>query len=417
MAGEHAPMTPMGGLKAFSCRNCGGQVELLAPGQTLTAACKHCRSITDLTDPNLVVIQKAKGKQSRDMVLEIGIKGTFEGKTWQVIGYQEREVPQYEFQWGEYLLFNPRYGFRFLSHAYGHWSWIRMVRDMPIGALDSTPKTYQGQRYRHLTDGKIVVNHVMGEFYWKVKVGEKVEGYDFIAPPLMLSAEFDGQGIVWSQGEYLEPRQVREAFGIDGSGWPSRSGIAGNQPNPFARANKVIIPAWIVSMVALVALGLGLGARFSPDKAVATMEMPFPQTSDVVSLPFDLGGNVNNAVVEVEVESGLDNHWVEVEGVLHNIETNENYGFVATAEYYYGVTDGESWSEGSRFSDATLNEVPPGKYELVVTAASDWAGTLKLTVRRGVPILSNWLMAMLLLTVVPAFTIWRSKAFEKKRSE
>lgn len=45
------------------------------------------------------------------------------------------------------------------------------------------------------------VSYVLGEFYWRVGVGERCEVVD-IAPPLQLSVERTGQEIVWSQADY-----------------------------------------------------------------------------------------------------------------------------------------------------------------------------------------------------------------------
>ncbi len=415
MAGEQIRKTPMGGVKAFDCRNCGGQVQLLAPGQSLVAACKHCGAVADLTDDNFRILSSAAEQLTREPRYEIGSKATFDGKTWVVIGFMSRIVRMYAFEWEEYLLFNPYHGFRFLAHAYGHWSWIQMINDGPLAIGNAAWVQYKGQNFKLLTTGEAEVSYVLGEFYWQVRVGDRAQTRDLVAPPNMLSGEFEDGGMIWSLGQYLEPQFVEQAFGAPPKNKLSRKGVGANQPNTWKNHAKRIVPAWIISMILTVVIGIAMNAA-APDQTVLTMPQTYPDTTDRVSPPFELVGGSRNVNVGLEVVDGLDNHWVEFEGVLHNLETNENYEFVVGAEYYFGVTEGESWTEGSKSGDFCLNEVPAGNYEMVTSSASDSAGNVVLTVVRGVPIFSNMFIAWILLSILPVTLLIMSKNFEKQRN-
>ena len=415
MAGEQIRKTPMGGVKAFDCRNCGGQVQLLAPGQSLVAACKHCGAVADLTDDNFRILSRVGQELTREPRYEIGAKATLEGKTWVVIGFMARIVRMYGFEWEEYLLFNPFYGFRFLAHAYGHWSWIEMIHDGPLAKANAAYVRYQGQDFKQLTTGEAEVTYVLGEFYWQVRVGDRAQTRDLVAPPNMLSVELEDGGMIWSLGKYMEPQYVEQAFGAPPKNKMNRKGVGANQPNTWKNHAKRIVPAWIISMILTIVVGVGINST-APNQTVLTMPQTYPDSTDRVSAPFELVGGSRNVEVELEVTEGLDNHWVEFEGVLHNLETNENYAFVVGAEYYYGVTDGESWTEGSKYSDACLNEVPAGNYEMVTSSASDSAGSVVLKVVRGVPIFSNIFMVIVLLSILPITLLIMSKNFEKNRN-
>jgi hypothetical protein len=114
--------------------------------------------------------------------------------------------------------------------------------------------------------------------------------------------------------------------------------------------------------------------------------------------------------------SGLENHWVEYAGVLHDTLTNLNYDFIIPVEYYQGVTDGESWSEGSIGGNIVLNEIPEGTYEMVSSIASDSTGDVEIKIFRGVPIYSNWIWPLLILSIVPIFLFFRGKSMERRRN-
>lgn len=76
------------------------------------------------------------------------------------------------------------------------------------------------------------MSYVLGEFYWRVKVGEQVNFGDYISPPLVLSAEGGKDEIVWSLGEYILPEEISAAFQITAL-MPNRMGIGACQPFPY----------------------------------------------------------------------------------------------------------------------------------------------------------------------------------------
>ena len=59
----------------------------------------------------------------------VGATGSFEGTTLTVIGFLVRSVTWEgeRFAWSEYLLYQPRLGFRWLVEGDGHWSYVRPV--------------------------------------------------------------------------------------------------------------------------------------------------------------------------------------------------------------------------------------------------------------------------------------------------
>src|SRR5206468_72139 len=117
---------------------------------------------------------------------------------------------------------------------------------------------------------------------------------------------------------------------------------------------------------------------------------------------FDLAGYQN---IKVTMSAPVDNTWAYVEGDLVNDDTGLVQNFSMPIEYYHGVEDGESWSEGSTTSDTHLSALPAGRYTLRLEAQWEkWQQPMAVTVtvQQGVPRVLYWLVLMGLLALGPA---------------
>ncbi|MBK9449480.1 MAG: hypothetical protein IPN95_08700 [Bacteroidetes bacterium] len=146
------------------------------------------------------------------------------------------------------------------------------------------------------------------------------------------------------------------------------------------------------------------------------LNYPYPIVEDTLSKEFLIGGGIDNVEIEVAASNDFSNHWLEFGGILHNVTTNQNYELLIPVEFYEGNDDGH-WTEGSKSASVVLNQVPEGKYELVSSVASDTTGMVNIKVWRGVPIYSNWIFVLILLTIFPVVLFIKSAGFEKKRNE
>ena len=176
-------------LRGFNCANCGAAVELRALTHTVAVACTSCGAILDPRDPTLVILQEAALRQRYTPVIPLGTRGTWEGHPFEVVGFQRRSitVDDEKYGWNEYVLFNPYYGFRYLSEYNGHWNAIRALRSVPayLRQGDRPSLQYQHKYFRHFQTAVATTDFVLGEFPWRVRAHDTVEASDVIAPPLL----------------------------------------------------------------------------------------------------------------------------------------------------------------------------------------------------------------------------------------
>lgn len=430
----------------LNCTQCGGPLALRAPDQSLCVTCPNCGALLDVTHGRLKFMQALQPPKTPP-VIPIGSVGEFEGVKQTVIGFMVRSV-EFEgvrYYWEEFLLYNPQIGFRWLVRSDDNWNYVQPVppgdvfhRTGRLGGKGDSVQ-YNGERYKIYQDAMTRVEYVIGEFYWKVSIGEQAHAIDYVHPPRMLSMEASriqlgvdetaeakskkktkkvrsaptGE-INWSLGTFTKRRDVENAFGI--SGLPRTSKIAPNQLFPHKKVYKY----WGLMLLATFLLGFAFTATGSRTKVfdqtfslepVANAE----GTQVIFSEPFQMNGSKN---IRVTARSNVDNSWLYVEGDLIEEASGEVQSFSMPVEYYHGVDGGESWSEGNQSPSIHLSAMPAGQYTLRLEAQWErWQQPASLSVRieQGVPRLLHWFLAMILVSIIPLFVVLRHFGFEKKR--
>ncbi|HZM90476.1 MAG TPA: DUF4178 domain-containing protein, partial [Blastocatellia bacterium] len=359
----------------LNCTQCGGPLELRAPDQSLRVTCPNCGALLDVSHGRLEFMQALQPPKT-PLVIPVGSIGEFDGVKQMVIGFMVRSV-EFEgvrYYWEEFLLYNPQIGFRWLVRSDDNWSYVQSVPPGDVfhktgrfGGKGDTVQ-FQGERYKIYQDAVARVEYVIGEFYWKVACGEQTRAVDYVHPPRMLSMEaslvqlgVEESGepgktrkkkvksaptgeINWSLGTYIKRSQVEKAFGI--TGLPRTSKIAPNQLFPHKKVYKY----WALMLAAAFLLGLlfiATGSRAKVFEQTYALE-PVANaegTQVIFSEPFQMKGRQN---IRVTARSNVDNSWLYVEGDLIDDATGEVQSFSMPVEYYHGVDDGESWSEGSQ---------------------------------------------------------------------
>lgn len=421
-------MAALAQVKALSCPNCGGTVEIRGFGHALNAVCVQCLSVLDTQHPGLRILQQFGEAQRFQPAIPLGTRGKFQGTDWEAIGFQVREIEADGalYRWHEYLLFNPCRGFRYVTLYDGHWNWIRTVPGLPQPAGGARAAvSYQGRKYSHFQTSEAKTIFVMGEFPWQVRVGETASVADFVAAPWLLSSEKTAEEITWSLGEYTPGETVWKAFRLPGSP-PRPQGVYANQPSPFHSRVK---SAWLMFglfFLAWIALFVVV-AGVSPEQEVFEQRYSFassaPGEHSFVTPVFELKGRPST--VEVDVDTDLENDWAFFNFALIEEQSGHAYDFGREVSYYAGRDSDGSWSEGGKHDSVLIPAVPAGHYYLRVepemSAPSDGGDTgphsmnYTLKIRRGVPAMGWFGLGFLALLIPPVFVSLRSFGFERRR--
>jgi len=401
---------------SMSCTQCGGPIELRAPGETQRVACPYCGSLLDATK-NFAVIEALESVPVKPLI-PLGSKGKLAGVTWTAIGFMVRSttVEGVVYAWREYLLYEPKRGFRWLVEANGHWSFVESV---PAGQVHASlaGASCQGQTYRHFQGGTARVEHVLGEFYWAVARGDRTETGDYVAPPVMLSKERSEGEINWSRGVYTPPDEVRQAFALK-QALPTPTGVAPHQPWPYAAQWASI--KWqammFLSVIAFLFMFLTITGRRSVHHQDVTLQGDSGTPEAVAFVgPMEISRQGN---VQISVQAPVSNSWLYLDGALINEDTGGVDAFDLEVAYYSGRDSDGSWTEGSQSRTTYLGAVPPGKY--LLRLAPQWDKARKpdrftVDVRSGVPRFYHAFLAFLGIAAWPMMVLWRRFRFERQR--
>jgi hypothetical protein len=404
------------GAEGLKCPQCAGPVEVRAPDQTQRVACEYCGSLLDASK-DFAVLQALQQPDIKP-VIPLGSVGRFQDVKWTAIGALERSVTVegVRYPWEEYLLHEPRKGFRWLVLSRGHWSFVE-----PINAGDVDGASYDGVSYAHFQSGLARVDALLGEFYWAVAVGDEAYTDDYISPPHMLSKETEGSEENWSHGTYLTRAEVEEAFGLQKDSLPEPHGVAPNQPPRVSKGR--VAGVWLTAAVlgaALIATFIFLsvtGGKKVHQQAVDVNRLAAPGTPEaaVFAGPIFLAEDGN---VEVDVSATVQNSWLYLDGALINEETGAVDEFDLEVSYYTGYDSDGSWSEGSPKGSRLLPAVPAGRYMLRLEPqweAGKPVPSFTVNMRTHVPPIEWVLLALLALVPWPLVLAWRYFRFEMER--
>lgn len=408
---------------AMGCPNCGGPLELQAPDRSERVTCPNCSSLLDVNQGNLTYLHALNPPANApEFLLPVGAEGVFTGDVkFRIIGAVVRSVTidGVQYFWHEYLLYNAMVGFRWLVHSDNHWNFVE-----PINAAEVEPPQfiakgavakYNGTSFKIFQDATAVVEYVKGEFYWRVEQGEAVRAVDYVAAPRMLSQEISQNEINWSVGTYMPVADVEKAFGI--SDLPKPWSVGPNQPftarfyytwGALPLLGLLVLALFMIPFAGLTKTVLNQQVILPPQQNATAPQAMFSQ-------PFDLKARGN---VRITASAPVENSWADLDVDLINDQSQEVESVNVPVEYYSGVDEGESWSEGGKTTDATLSSLPAGRYTLRVEGTwQNWQAQMPVSVKveqnvnRGV----NFCCAFVILLIIPVLGLIRKMTFEAGR--
>ncbi len=427
--------------KALSlpCPHCAAPLALRAPDETQRVGCPSCGSLLDASQGKLTYLKSLKQPDAR-MWIPLGTEGRLGGMPLICVGYLRRAciVEGVKYDWGEYLLMDPKHGFHWLVESDGHWNLAENVppAELKRTGADGKAIMYRGEVHKRFQDVEAFVEGVYGEFYWKVEQNERVQVAEFVKAPLSLAEEIQrhpggGEEVNWSCSTYTEGSEIWKAFALKGAP-PVPQGIASNQPNPhWSKARQLGL--WMIAALALLVVILIFEGFTHKEKLLYretyTLAERVPASAGLVpnaeagqdpiffTQPFRIEDDSKN--LEVKLQAPVVNNWLGVEGSLVNQATGVAELFELTTSYYHGSDGDGPWSEGGQSETIYLSSLPKGDYVLAISP--QWEGpkpavpSFIVELRSGV---LRWLypgLALLGILLVPIVAMVRALAFESRR--
>lgn len=351
--------------------------------------------------------------------LPLGALGILNGRQYRVVGVVSRhEANSPQYSWREYQLLEPATArYVQLAEFNGHWTLIWAAQ-----GDEKDTDLFQLVYFKVYNKYQSRINWALGEFDWDIESDRNLNVTEYIRPPYLLVQEQRGKQRHWYRGRHVEPSELTTAFGVAAEALPPREGIGAVQPAPGSGSWPALygLTALVVSVLVLVQLGLTLRPHpvlLNDTLRVVADTTAAPGTGKVMVSPsFQLD---HQAALEVDLTATLANQWLELPVSLVNEQTGRGFEFTKNIEFYSGVESGESWSEGSRSTDALLSRVPAGRYHLNFYPFTEKgvAPEIQVTVQAVPAPASNFFVVLLLVLLYPAIQLWRRISFGSRRWE
>lgn len=209
--------------RSIACPSCGAPLEPKLT-ESRSMACAQCQAVVELPEGDAKALGFTPQPVGAPPLIPLGRTGTLalageKPQGWTVVGYQERcDLPEdgddEQSFWREYLLYNRMAGFAFLVDTREGWSLVRTLTGAPTLARGGA--SWQNRAYDERWTYQAKTTHVLGEFYWPVKLDDRVRVTDYASKDgqYLLSREQQGREVTWSAGQTLDAATVQKAFGL-----------------------------------------------------------------------------------------------------------------------------------------------------------------------------------------------------------
>lgn len=404
------------------CPHCSNDIKIKTYPLAQSCACNKCDSFLTIEKKQLVK-KGTNTTRAFENLLPIGTTGLLKGISYEVVGYTEKqEKNQYKSKWREYVLFNPVYGFAFLSEYDGHWLFVKETIASPV-VLNDNIKAFiiNSETFQLYNSYSYKILEAKGEFPYNVFDNSETQVKEYISPPEIWIREKNAkEGIVWYFGEHISRREIKKAFAVTTS-MPYRIGIGAVQPTGYINIGKLITAAIMGILLLILIHQLFLSTQ--QNKLITEGNYVFADSSNktkLVTEKFTLSRWRSS--MAFEIDAPVSNSWFELNATLVNAETGKEYSMQKGVEYYYGYSDGENWTEGSTSETAYITNIPSGKYFLEMEGTKEINSINQLSYFKVKVIYDpethrNFWIAVLLLLIWPVANYFINRYTEQNRWE
>jgi hypothetical protein len=208
----------MSQLKSIKCTKCAAPLDLLGGGRVKTITCSYCKSILDIENEYEVLGNFQNVKFDHEIPFKIGMQGELKGVHYTIIGRVRYSELHGDSFWDDLLLFSPLYGYAWLTYEEGHLTYSKRTRNFPNFSWNEVKNmdTLQYKERKYEADELFTarIDYIEGELTWVAKKYDKNDVLELYAPPYGISLEKSKHEIEYYELEYLDNREVFEAFNV-----------------------------------------------------------------------------------------------------------------------------------------------------------------------------------------------------------
>ncbi|VXC02524.1 conserved hypothetical protein [Flavobacterium sp. 9AF] len=394
----------------ITCINCTASITVIDNFKFNYFSCPVCNSNYKFKEEELIFLDKTS-IASLQPKLKIGSKGVFDTITYTVIHFVYK-INQKKESWCEYLLLSENDEVLYLIEEKGHWSIEKRISLNQ--KINSESILYNGIQYKKYETGRAKEVYRVGFFEDKIDV-EYNYYEDFIAPPYGISFENEDKQKHYYFAEYLSQEELKKIFAIDNL--PSREGIGALQP--FYYNLSQVYTVFIVGILLVTLLHIIFYTQSKENLVYENLiDLDQANSKTIFTAPFDLKGPI--APLGITVQSDVDNSWMTTDFALINLETNETAYFSKDLEYYYGYSEGENWTEGSKKEEFNICGVSAGKYKIMILPNKEENSansSLRIRIYWGKPDNWNLYVSIAIFLAIGVILYFIKNNFESKRWE
>ncbi|KRD11129.1 hypothetical protein ASE21_05280 [Flavobacterium sp. Root901] len=395
------------------CYDCNTETELEVGFEVINFVCPVCHS--------LYVRDKEDGFRRRsqykgvvaDQPLSVGDVGFLKGSEYKVTGILFKKTHP-EYRWTEFILQNDKSEFIYLSLSDGHWMLLTEMEE--TFNVKSHPLTLEHNNldYDIYNYSNAIIENAEGFFDFALPQNKIIPVVEYIRPPYMISIE-DMEGAETAfYGEYIKKKEISKAF--KKNNLPDQYGVGVIQPAKFNLKDLAVIFCFTALLIITTNWYI-YKDQFEQNVFSKTIRFSEFDNKEITSDAFVLNGG--SAPITIKVSTDVNNSWANINVALINEQTNEEIYASKDIEYYYGYTDGESWTEGSNSEEFNICGVKAGKYHLLITpmkAPEDVNNSeMRINVVWNEPSSRNvWIVIIVLITIYLIIRFY-SYNFEKER--
>ncbi len=355
----------------LKCSSCGSPLKMNGK-DLLTIVCDSCSTINQIDESTSIALGKSPSELGEKISIKLASSVKLYGTDYIVTGrlyYEWSEEDDGEIETGsvyDYLLYNPEEGYLYITEENNKFTTYLPTPPPSISMKKSFSENgkflYESERYRFIESGSHKLIYVDGALPWVAMIDSIVQytdaksGTTYLSEEITLDDTENPREIEYFKGKAMPIEEILKSFPDLNVGIRPISKIPGEK---FLKYFSIALSIFFLSLL------------FILDRSESILKEGYKQSDllskEVYTESFEI--QRVDETIEIRIETNVEDSWTHLGVALYNTESAEvTSGEDLGLEYYSGVEDGESWSEGSKSESIYWKIKNPGKYQIILTA-------------------------------------------------